>query len=149
MKQFKDPIGRWFTTGMFKETSDNPKYVIYTLEEAKQLYLECGDITGYTFATQHLGGWRHWLALHNSPKLEPLLKEWEEELEVRLRSSAVKQIIDLSRGEKGYQAAKYLADRGWKVRDAGRPSKAEIQKETKTQSKMYEEFQDNIVSLKK
>lgn len=149
MSKFKDPIGRWFTVGMFHEYATNPETAIYHIEEAKQLYLDCGDITGYRFSTTYLGGWKHWLALHNSPILEPILKEWEEELEVKLRSEAVQNIVTLSKLDKGYQAAKYLADRGWKVREsAGRPSKEEIQKETRVQSKMYDEFK-NVIELKK
>ena len=148
MNKFKDTKGHWFTVGIFKELSSNPNTVLYTLEEARQFYLECNDITGYTFSTTFLGGWKHWLALHNSPKVEPLIREWEEELEVKLRSKAVQNIIDLAKGDKGYQASKYLADRGWKIRDAGRPSKEEVKRETRVQAKMYSEF-DNVVGLSK
>lgn len=150
MSKFKDSQNRWFTTGLFKETAVGDKaFVVYTLDEAKKLYLDSEDITGYTFATNHLGGWHHWQALFNSPTLEPILREWEEELEVKLRSKAIMQITEIAKTEKGYQAAKFLADRGWKVRDAGRPSKAEIQKETRVQAKMYEEFGDNVLQLKR
>jgi len=148
IKQFKDSNGRWFTKGVFHEYATDPSTAIYHIDEAKQYYMECRDITGYDFAVQYLGGWRHWLTLHNSPILEPILREWEEELEVKLRSEAVKHIVNLSKTDKGYQAAKYLADRGWKVRDAGRPSKEEIQRETSVQSKMYDEFK-NVVDFKK
>lgn len=147
--KFKDSIGRWFTKGVFKEYATDPITAIYSIDEAKQYYMECKDITGYLFAVTYLGGWQHWLALHTSPILEPILKEWEEELEVKLRSEAVQNIVALSKSDKGYQAAKYLADRGWKVREtAGRPSKEEIQRETRVQSKMYDEFK-NVVELKK
>ena len=145
---FKDSKGHWFTVGLFKELSTNPDTVLYTLDEAREYYLECNDITGYQFSIKYLGGWKHWQQLFNSPKLEPIIREWEEELEVRLRSEAVQHIVDLAKSEKGYQAAKYLADKGWKVRDAGRPSKEEIQRETRVQSKMYSEF-DNVLEIRK
>jgi hypothetical protein len=149
MNKFKDSVGRFFTKGLFKETAiGEKKFVLYTLEEAKQLYLSCDDITGYEFASNHLGGWKHWIALHNSPTLEPILREWEEELEVKLRSQAIKNIMTLSVTDKGYQASKFLADRGWKVKETGRPTKEAIQKETRVQSRMYEEF-SNVVDLKK
>ena len=148
MKQFKDQMSRWYTIGIFKELSGNKDTVLFTIDEARKLYLECADITGYTFATKYLGGWRHWIALHASPKVEPLIKEWEEELEVKMRASAIKNITALSVGEKGYQAAKFLADRGWQIKTAGRTTKEAIKKEARVQSKMYDEFEGNIIKIK-
>lgn len=147
--KFKDTIGRWYTVALFKEFAPDKKHVLFTTEEAKQLYLECNDITGYEFATKHLGGWQHWVALHNSPKVLPLIEQWEEELEVRIRSESIKNIALLSKGEKGYQAAKFLADKGWKVKGVGRTTKEAIDKEAKIQSKLYDEFKGNVIELKR
>ncbi len=147
--KFKDHAGRYFTTGLFKETAvREKKYVLYTMEEARQCYLECNDITGYSFATGYLGGWDHWLAFQKSPIVMSYVNKWEEELEVRIRSQAIKNITDLSSGDKGYQASKYLADKGWKAAVKGRPSKASIEKEARVQSKMYDEFKSNITAIK-
>ncbi len=134
---------------MFKETAGGEKkFVLYTLEEARQYYLECNDITGYDFSTKYLGGWKHWLALHASSLLEPSFEDWKEELEVRLRSEAIKNICTLSKGQKGYQASKFLADKGWEAKGAGRRTKEAIKKEARVQNKMYEEFKDNVVAIK-
>jgi len=150
MKQFKDSQGRWLTTGIFKETAmGETKFLLYTLEEAKKNYLDCDDVTGYEYATKYLGGWKHWLALHRSPALAPHLEDWTEELEVKIRAEAIKRIASLSTGAQGYQASRYLADKGWKVKKAGRTTKDAIKKEARVQSKMYEEFKDNVVAIKK
>ena len=146
---FRDSGGRWYTVGIFKELSSNKDTVLFTIDEARKLYLECDDITGYTFATKYLGGWKHWLTLHTSPKVKPLIAEWEEELEVRIRSQNLNRINTLAESDKGYQAAKFLVDGGWKKKTAGRTTKEAIKKEARVQSKMYDEFKPNIVDMKK
>jgi len=147
-KQFKDSQGRWFTTGLFFELADNVDFAIYKLEDSKKNYIDCEDVTGYEFAINYLGGWRHWLTMKNSPTMGEVIGEWEEELEIKLRSRAIKQISELAKTDKGYQSAKFLADRGWSTRQAGKPSKEEVRKEARIQSKLYEEF-GNVVELKK
>jgi hypothetical protein len=147
LSKFKDSSNRWLKKGLFHEYATEPTGAIYHIEDAKQLYMACRDITGYEFATRHLGGWQHWKAMKASPFMEPILKEWEEELEVSLRSEAIKQIVKTSETDKGYQAAKYLADRGWAIRSAGKPSKQEVQREARVESKMYSEF-DKVVKIK-
>ena len=146
--KFKDIQGRWFTIGLFKEFSGNKDTVLFTVEEARQHYLSCDDITGYTFANEHLGGWQHWLQLHTSPKIEPLIKEWEEELEIRKKSKNLRHIETLAEGEKGYQAAKFLVDGGWKERKVGRTTKDAIKREARVHSKIYDEFKGSITKIK-
>lgn len=146
--KYKDSQSRWFTIGLFKEFSGNKDTVLFTTEEARQLYLSCDDITGYTFANEHLGGWKHWLALHTSPKIEPLIKEWEEELEVRKKSNALRSIETIAKGEKGYQAAKFLVDGGWKEKKVGRTTKEAIKKAARVESKIYDEFKGSITKIK-
>lgn len=157
MSTFKDNMGRWFTKGLFWETCspENKDWASYTLKDAehkglpslKQLYLACEDPTEYEFATQYLGGWAHWKALKQSKWFAPQYEEWVEELEVRLRSDAIRKIAEHSRGEKGYQAAKYLADKGWDLRKAGAPSKAEKQREMKVQSRMHDEIDEDMARI--
>ena len=146
---FKDSQGRWITTGLFKETAQGEgKFVLFTLDEAKRLYIACGDPTGYTFAMEHIGGWQHWLALKDSPALVGILQQWAEELEAKIRAAAVMRIVDYSKTDKGYQAAKYLAEAGWGPKQVGRPSREKIDKEARVRSKMYDEF-SNVVEINK
>lgn len=154
---FKDSMGRWFTKGLFWETCrpDNKEWASYTLKEQeheglpslKALYLETSDPTEYEFATSYLGGWLHWKALCECSWFQPHLEDWREELEVKLRSEGIKKIAEHSRGEKGYQAAKYLADRGWDMRKAGAPSKEERARELKVQSRLHDEIDDDMARI--
>ncbi len=145
MTKFKDTMQRWRTLSLFKETASLPKeHVLFTFEEARTLYIECGDPTGYLFAVKHLGGWKHWLMMKNSSALSSKIEEWEEELEVKLRSDAVKNMIKLSDGDKGYQANKFLVDGGWLRRKAGRPTKESINKEKKIQAELYTELESSV-----
>lgn len=146
---FKDAQGRWITSGLFKETAKGQaQFVLWTLDEAKALYIDCGDPTGYEFAATHLGGWKHWLILRGSPVMEGIIAEWEEELEAKLRAGAVRRIVDHSRTDKGYQAAKYLAEAGWKPKELGRPTREKVETEARIKNKMYAEFGD-VVEFKK
>ena len=60
-------------------------------------------------------------------------------------------IIDLAVNEKHYQAAKYLADRGWEVDKVGRPSKEQVEGELKKRADEASEFDDdfNLIKLYK
>ena len=42
---------------MFKELSSNSDTVIMTLDEARQRFVDLGDMTGYRFACTYLGSW--------------------------------------------------------------------------------------------
>jgi len=146
---FKDSINRWVTTGLFKETAGpNKEFICMSLKEARKAFMECGDILGVDFADKHLGGFQHWKAINASPVLRPIITEWEEELEVRIRSKQIKRIDTLAE-EGQFQAAKFLADRGWDKRAAGKPSKEEVTRETKVQAKIKDSFSADIARIKR
>lgn len=131
MNKFKDRNGRWLTISLFKETSRAPhQFVVTTVEEARKRFIKSNDITGYQYSTEYLGGYQHWKTLKASPAIKAYIEEWEEELEVKLQSEAVINIIDNAEGG-SYQAQKYLADSGFTNKKGGRPSKATIQKEAR------------------
>jgi len=145
MNKFKDKMHRWRTLSLFKETAPYPQdNVLFRFADARQIYVECGDPTGYTFATEHLGGWKHWLALRNSSRIEEEICKWEEELEVKLRSRAVQNMIKLSDGDKGYQANKFLVDGGWIKKGAGRPTNAAKRKAIKQHIEEYDELSSSV-----
>jgi len=144
MDKFKDVMKRWRTLSLFRETAAQPReHVLYTFEEARKLYLECNDPTGYVFATTHLGGWKHFQLLRQSQAIAEKIDEWEAELEVKLRCDAVGNMIKLSDGDKGYQANKFLVDGGWIQKKAGRPSKLAVKRETKIRADMYAELEES------
>jgi len=160
MSKFKDSIGRYFTKGLFWETCkpENKDWASYTLKEVdhkglpslKVLYLKLSTSPGageYDFAKACLGGWKHWLVLTESAWFKPYLEEWREELEIKVRSEAIKQIAKHAKSEKGYQASKFLADCGWNLHKAGRPSKAEVTREARIAANVKSEVDDDLKRL--
>ena len=156
--KLRDTSGRPLTQSLFLELGYSD-YSVYTLKDEdhthkgttytslKRLYLECSDPTEYTFAKQHLLGWKHWERLCANKIIKKHIDEWREELEVKLRSEGVLKTIEQARGGHSFQATKWLADRGWDKRAAGRPSKEEVERETRIQSKISDEFNDDVVRL--
>jgi hypothetical protein len=152
-----DVMGKLLTQSLFLELGYNAS-AIYTLKDSdyvyggktfpsiKRLYLESEDPTEYEFATQHLCGWKHWQRLCANKVIRAHIDEWREELEIKLRSRAIRQAI--KQAEEGtFQAAKWVADRGWATRAAGRPTNAEVERETKIQARIADEYQEDVVRL--
>src|SRR3546814_7871326 len=86
--------------------------------------------TEYEFANKHLANWNHWKRLLANVIIRRYIDEWREELELKMKAKAVREMQALVNSENGnFQAAQYLADKGWDKRAAGRPSKAEVEKD--------------------
>lgn len=154
-----DSMGRPLTQSLFLEVGYS-EFAIYTLKEfdheyngkvypsLKQLFLKTEDPTEYEFANKYLIGWQHWKRLNENKLLAKHFEEWREELELRLRSQAVRDMQNLCASESGnYSAAKFLADRGWEKRAAGRPSKAEKERHLRVEERINEEFSADIKRL--
>lgn len=152
-----DSSGRPMTQSLFLEAQYSP-FSVYTLKDVdyeyngkmypsiKKLYLETADPTEYEFATKYLLGIKHWYRIYENKLMQGHIDEWRFELELKLRSQGVKTLI--SAANKGSQSAsKWLADRGWSDRPAGRPSKSEIEKEKKIQMHITDEYADDFKRL--
>jgi hypothetical protein len=151
--KFKDSMGRWRTESLFVETNRvedkwpsfyclNPDKETELLPSLKRLYLEASDPTEYNFATSYLGGWQHWQALSKGWFFKEYIKEWREELEVKLRAEGIKAQRGLAK--KGNpNAAKWLAEKGWDKRKAGAPSKEERVREMKMGAKVAEHLDED------
>lgn len=154
-----DEMGRYITQSLFLEINYTD-LAVYTLKDEhyeyngklypsiKRLYLECEDPTEYEFANTYLCGWKHWQRLLDNKAIRKHIEEWREELEYKLRAKGIKRIVAEVNGANGMQASKWLADRGWSTRSAGRPSKAEIEREKEFASRVQDEFTADIVRLK-
>jgi hypothetical protein len=116
------------------------------LPSLKRLYLESEDPTEYKFATEHLLGWKHWQRMCENKVLRKHIDEWRDELEVKLRSQAVLDVIAQARAGT-FQAAKWVADRGWAQRGAGRPSNADVEHEKKVQARIADEYGGDVVRM--
>lgn len=144
---------RWLIAGLFYDIPLREKdltFAVFTVKDEdievkgkklisiRKAFLSCTDPTEYEFAMKYTGGWEHWKVLQDSPTLKDLIASLREEFEVKMRAEAIKQIITFAKTDKGYQAAKFLADCGWKVRAAGAPSKEE-----------KEGFKKNVIAANK
>lgn len=160
-EQFLDTSGRPLTQMLFLETVYSPS-AIYTLKDVdheykgiiypsiKRLYLEMEDPVEYEFANKYFLGWNHWQRICENKVITPHVYSWRYELELKLRSRAVSQFK--KQAEKGgVQAIKWLAEKGWDVKIAGRPSKADIEKENKIMQNINNDFAEDfrrLVSVK-
>lgn len=151
-------MDRPLTQMLFLEVNYDAR-AVYTLKDVdhvwngkdypsmRRLYLEMGDPTEYQFATTYLLGWKHWQRICENKLLRKHVDEWREELEVKLRSEGVHAALVQARSG-SWQAAKWLVDKGWVESKAGRPSKADVERETKMQARIADEFTDDYERLK-
>lgn len=154
-----DSMGRPLTQSLFLEINYDPEVAVYTTKDydheyegkvfpsLKRLYLQTEDPLEYDFASLYLLNWNHWIRICNNKLFKKHVEEWREELELKIRSQAIRDIIDMTADEKSFQAAKWLADKGWDKRRAGRPSKDEIEKEKRIQSSLHDEYGADVRRL--
>jgi hypothetical protein len=159
-EQFFDDKGRILTSSLFLETNYDTNVALYTLKDYDhtyqgkvypslgRLYIECEDPTEYSFAKKHLGSWAQWQRMLENKVLREYINMWREELEIRLRSQAIQNMIDMATSEDGnFSAAKYLAEYGWEKRKAGRPSKEEVDRHIAVEAKISQDFSSDIARL--
>lgn len=157
--KFLDGQGRMLTQGLFLEINYDDT-AIYTLKgynhthkgkeypSLQLLYLEEEDPTEYDFANKYLLNWKHWKRICENKVLLRYIVTWREELELKMKARAVKEMQALVNSENGnFQAVKYLMERGWEKRGAGRPSKADIAKKTAINKQINEEFAGDVKRL--
>lgn len=166
MKNFKSPNGKWLTKRLFIENDYTADHLaVYSLKDENfeykgtlypslcQLYLHERDLTEYSFAVKHLGGWEHWETLVECDWFQPYLMRWREELERSIKAEALRAVEEISkdRNHSGrLTAAKFLLQDGWrqkadrKASGPGRPSKASIQAEAKKLAEQHKDLQDDL-----
>ena len=122
----KGSVGRQAAKSLFEDGT-------YDLEEFHDTFLEMEDPTEYKPALKLVGSWREWERIKRDwPTFRSHIKDWVEELDVKLKSKAVEQINKLAFESDNYQANKWLAEEGYNKRQgAGRPSKAEKERAAK------------------
>lgn len=157
--QMRDSRGYPLTQALFLEIMYNKDYAIFTLDDEdkeyegktyyslRKYYLEIADPTEYEFAKMCLLGWDHWLRLLDNKQIRNEINKWREELEVALRSQAILDIVTAS--EDNFQAAKWIADKGWDKNRAGRPNKVEKEKERRVQERLAEDYKETITRMEK
>ena len=105
------------------------------------------DTVEYEFANTYLAGWEQWQRICNNKLFKERIESWRFELELKIRSAQVKNIQVLAETEKGFQAAKWLADRGWDKKGAGRPTKEKLEGEIAMAKRIKHDFSADIKRL--
>lgn len=159
-KDMLDVRGRPLTQSLFLELGYQEDFAIYTLKDwdwqyngktypsIKRLYLAHDDPLEYDFATTYFLGWNHWLRLCENKAIRKFIDEWRTELELKLASQSIRNIIDMTADEKGFQAAKYVAERGWNRNPVGRPKKDTSEYDAKVEENLNKEFDGDVKRLK-
>ena len=129
--KFLDGSGKRVILQLFKEFArpDVKFKPMYTLQEWKDVFLDCRDPSEYQPAQMLLGDWEHWQEVRNHVLIKPHVDKWQAELEVKLRSEAIQQMKSHAKQPGGTAAAKWLADKGYAdgsvKKPLGRPKKEE------------------------
>jgi len=159
-KKMLDVRGRPLTQGLFLEIGYSEEFALYTLKEfdweyngttypsIKRLYLAHEDPVEYDFATTYFLSWNHWQRLCENKVIRKHIDEWRTELELKLASQSIRDIITMSAEERGFQAAKYVAERGWNKGSVGRPKKDTSVQDAKVEAQLDEAFAKDALRLK-
>lgn len=150
--KFKDSMGRYITQGLFLENRYDQDMAVFTIDgedklyegktypSLKKLYLEYQDPKEWAFANEYLFDWDHWQRMVHNKWIGQHVHEWRKELELKLVAEGVSVLINLAVEQDSYQAAKWLAERGWDKSTKGRPSKEEVDGELKKRANEAEEW---------
>lgn len=86
------------------------------------------DPTEYEFSQEIFGYWDVWESIKNSTLLKPHVDRWRKEVEVKVKSAAIRAIAKemTTEGKNSFQAAKLLLDRGWLDQETTSKAKAKL-----------------------
>lgn len=109
----------------------------HKLLSLRKAYIESRDPQEGIFASRYFYSYAHWMAVSELLNLREEVSEWRRELEMILKSEALKIIVREAEedGKNSYEANKFLlTSKFWDKEDKtpkgeakrGRPSKAEI-----------------------
>ena len=158
ISKFTNESGARLTKGLFYETTYADKATcVYTLKNDDhkgfpslyKLYMAEDDPKEYRFVQKHLADWEHWVQLCDLVWFQPYVRRWRTELQLKLESEALYNIITESRSgrKESFAANKYLLEKGWsdKGKDpVGRPSKEQIKRQAERMvtdnSRVLEDF---------
>lgn len=128
-----DSYGRRVVLALFSEFSSKsgfePIWSLY--KDWKPIYLEAEDPTEYEAAMRLIGDYEHWLLIRNHPRLSSIFDKWAVELEIKLRSKAIKKLVIHSASPNGTTAAKWIAEGGFVMRDKRTKKGKEVEEEVK------------------
>lgn len=138
--------GRPSTQTLFIDYNPEGKY---SLEVWHKVFIEEADITEYRAAMVLTGSWEDWCVIKRCwPHFRKvILAGWLEELEVKLRSDAIKQMVGQSKEKNGTNAAKWIAEGKYRQRGPGKPSNAEVEREARIAAGVESEVDADIARM--
>lgn len=154
--RLKDSQGRPLTQGLFLEVAYDTKYAVYTKKDEdfeyegvvypslKRLYLEMEDPIEYDFANKYLLNWQQWQRICNNKLFKKEIDSWREELELKIRAGALKGLADAAYSKDNVQAFKYLLEKGWEKRGAGRPTKKQQEHDESLKNAIANDYAEDI-----
>lgn len=126
------------------------KKSLTTYPSLKVIYMSYDHVPGheYEFAMDVFGSWQHWVVLCAST-IKATIQEWRDELSIKLKSEAIRKIVDASRQDStaGVNAARYLADEGYVPKKAGRITKEEKLRQVKMAAGVRDDLQGDMDRL--
>jgi len=167
MNKFKNGNKLLFKPLLLEFSRDEEKdRVLYTIKDhdvtlssgrvvpsLKRLYIEESDITEYSFATKYFLDLDHWERLTDMYWFKNIVREWRRELELSIRSKALKALVSLAENttisdSNPTKASinKYLVEGGWRAsrEDKRKGSKTRITKEEVMDSTSSKESSSRI-----
>lgn len=165
MNKFKNPQGAHYLKPIFFEWDSPEKQIaIYTLKDydhkvdgktyvsLRRAYVAEEDPTEHRFAEKYLDGWSHWKKLLECGWFQDHVREWREELLVKLQSRALATMIDKSKSKDSdsLQAMKFILTQGWVEKDkktTGPRTKDKIKQEAQEILRTNSDVQDDYARI--
>ena len=137
-------FGRVATRLLFKQYN---KEAEQCLDDWRERFVDQLDPTEYAGAIELVGSWSTWQQFKkNWPSFQKLyLDDWLAEVEVRLRSNAVRSLVkEAQYGKSPAAAAKFLAEGKYKEKKPGRPSNEEVSRQLNIDSRLQKEIANDL-----
>lgn len=162
--RFRNSSNGLLTTRLFLEVSyERPENVMYTIKRVDykgypslyRLYMALEDPMEFEFANTFFDSYEHWEQICATMWFKEYIYQWRKELELKLRSKAlrvIRAIAENGNGNKAFEANKFLLADGWQKssktdNNRGRPSKAEIQKASRDIAEEASSFREDFNRL--
>lgn len=142
-----DDLGRVATRMLFKQYNPNGTEDIHVW---RQVFVETLDPTEYSGAIALVGSWENWEKFkRNWPSFQRThLDAWLEEIEIKLKSIAIRSlVIEAKSGKNSSAASKFLAEGRYKDKKAGRPTKDAVLRQTRIDAQVEREIANDLERL--
>jgi len=147
MQDREDGRGRIQAKAIFKQYSS---IGTEDITDWRKRFVATLDPTEYTGGVELTGSWENWQKFkRNWPSFQTMhLDSWLEEIEIVMRSKAIRSLIDASLVKGDVGAAKFLVEGKHQDKLVGRPSKDRIQKQLRIDTAVHKEIANDLERIK-